>query len=116
MLGLGLLGTENSIRHLFTKEDWHCRPTLDNLEFLKICAADVDQLEKDSKEEVKQVVFTFGRDKAPGPDGFFQIFWEVIKVDVMTFMKEFHDRGKLSKHFCASFIILIAKENWCGEH
>ena len=53
-------------------------------------------------------------DKAPGQDNFpiafFQTFWEVIKEDVMIFMKEFLVRGKLSKHIGASFITLIAKK------
>ena len=99
---------------LFSKEDWDCQTTLDTLEFPTICAADADGLEKDFEEEVKAAVFNLGRDKAPSPDGFplafFQIFWEVIKVDVMNFMKEFQDRDKLSKHFGASFITSIAKK------
>lgn len=30
-------------------------------------------------------------------------------MDVVAFMKEFHEKGKLSKHIGASFIALIAK-------
>lgn len=31
-------------------------------------------------------------------------------MDVMAFMTEFHEKGKLSKHIGASFIALIAKK------
>ena len=31
-------------------------------------------------------------------------------MDVMTFMKEFHENGKLSKHIDALFIVLITKK------
>lgn len=31
-------------------------------------------------------------------------------MDVMAFMKEFHEKGKFSKHIGASFIVLIAKK------
>ena len=37
-------------------------------------------------------------------------FGENIKVDVLNFMREFHDRGKLSKHIGATFITLIEKK------
>lgn len=51
--------------------------------------------------------------KAPGPNGFplafLQTFLEKIKVDVVAFMTEFHEKGKLSKHIGASLIALIAK-------
>ena len=56
---------------LFSKEDWIAIQTLDNLEFPELCVVDADWLENDfEEEEVNEVVFTLGRDKAPGPDGF----------------------------------------------
>lgn len=101
-------------KDLFTKEDCDC-PSLDKLEFSMIDEADADLIEKQfNKAEVKAAVFDLGGEKAPRPDGFplsfFQIFWENIKEDVMNFMNEFHERGKLSKHIGASFITLIAKK------
>lgn len=88
---------------------------LDNLEFALINEAEADRLEKAfEEEEVKAAVFALGRDKAPGPNGFplefFRLFWEEIKLDAMTFTKEFHEKGKLSKQIGASFIVLIAKK------
>lgn len=48
------------------------------------------------------MVFNLGGDKAPSPDrfplAFFQRFWENIKVDVLNFMREFHDRGKVANY------------------
>ena len=66
------------------------------------------------EEEVRKVVFDMTGDKAPGPDGFpmslFQRFWTMLKKDIMAFINEFHQRGKLSKGLGASFIVLIMKK------
>lgn len=55
-----------------------------------------------------------GRDKAPGPDCFpmvfFQIFWNEVEDDIMAFLNEFHSRGKLSKNLGASFSALVPKK------
>lgn len=101
-------------KDLFSKEEW-VRPSLDNLEFSMIDEASASWLEKNfDEEEVKAAVFELRGDKALDPNGFpiafFQFFWETIKQDVMQFMREFHKRGKLSKHIGASFITLIAKK------
>lgn len=52
-------------------------------------------------------------ERAPGPDGFsvffFQRFWLDLKDEIMDFVKELHERGKLSKNLCATFIALIPK-------
>ena len=51
--------------------------------------------------------------KAPGPDGFpaefYQVFWEVIKDDIMTLFMDFHkeDLNLFSLNF--GIIILIPK-------
>lgn len=64
---------------------------------------DVSWLERDFKEqEIKVAVFKLGGHKASGPYGFllvfFQRFWEDTKEDILAFMKEFHSKGKLSRH------------------
>jgi hypothetical protein len=45
--------------------------------------------------EVKEAVFQMEHNKAPGPDGFlaefFQVFWEIIKEDLMALFKDFHE-------------------------
>lgn len=100
-------------KDLFTKEDCDC-PSLDKLAFSMIDEAETDLIEKQfNEEEVKAAVFDLGGEKAPRPgvfpSAFFQIFWENIKEDVMNFMNEFHERGKLSKHIGASFITLMQR-------
>ena len=53
-------------------------------------------------------------DKVPGLDGFsisfFHKFWDLLRIDIMVFMKELHSRGRLSKSIGASFIALIPKK------
>ena len=48
-----------------------------------------------SKEEVKQVVFQMEHNKASRPDGFpaefCQVFWEIIKGDLMSLFKDFQE-------------------------
>jgi hypothetical protein len=51
------------------------------------------------EEEVKKAVFQMEHNKSPGSDGFsakfYQVFWDVIKGDLMTLFHEFH-HGPLS--------------------
>jgi hypothetical protein len=71
-------------------------------------------LERDfGEEEVRKVVTAMAGDKAPGPDGFsmafFQACWEVLRMDIMKVLSDFHARGKFEKSLNASFITLIPK-------
>jgi hypothetical protein len=69
--------------------------------------ADIPQISAEDNEkltvvftenEVKNAVFQMKHNKAPSPDDFpvefYQIFWEIIKGDLMTLFKVFHE-GKL---------------------
>ena len=51
--------------------------------------------------------------KASGPDGFsvafFQVCWDVLRVDIMKVFRDFHARGMFEKSLNASFILLIPK-------
>ncbi|CAL5437950.1 unnamed protein product [Camellia sinensis] len=63
---------------------------------------DVELLEADFLEvEVEAAVKSCEGNKAPGPDGFnlmmFQKCWQIIKSDVLNFMREFHQDAKLVK-------------------
>lgn len=53
-----------------------------------------------SEEEVKHVVFQMEHSKAPGPDGFpaefCQVFWEVIKEDLMALFRDFYEKKATS--------------------
>lgn len=66
------------------------------------------------EEEVRQAIFDLECDKAPGPDGFpmafFQRLWKETKDEILTFLKEIHLRGKLSRNLYESFIALIPKK------
>jgi hypothetical protein len=46
------------------------------------------------EEEVKQAIFQMEHNKAPGPDGFpaefYQVFWDLIKDDLLSLFHEFH--------------------------
>ena len=48
-----------------------------------------------SEKEVRDAIFQMKHNKAPGPDGFpiefYQVFWSLIKEDLMAMFKDFHD-------------------------
>lgn len=102
-------------RSLFSNDLWE-RPHLGNIVFEVIGEEEAKWLERNfEEEEVCQAVFGLAGDKGPGPDGFpmafFQRFWKMVKKDVMDFLEEPSQRGKLSKGFGASFIVLILKKS-----
>lgn len=74
----------------------------------------VEQLEAEfSEEEIKSVIRSSDGNKAPGPDGFnlsfFKKCWEIVRVDVLQFMREFHQNASLVGGINSSFIALIPK-------
>ena len=64
-------------------------------------------------EEIKLAVSSCGSDKAPGPDGFtfkfFKTYWDLVKDDIVEFVKYFETLGKFSNGCNSSFISLAAK-------
>ncbi|WMV19159.1 hypothetical protein MTR67_012544 [Solanum verrucosum] len=58
-------------------------------------------------------------DKAPGPNGFTMAFfihcWDVVKVEVIGAIQNFHSRGYFEKSFNATFIALIPKKMGATE-
>ncbi|XP_028062047.1 uncharacterized protein LOC114265425 [Camellia sinensis] len=52
--------------------------------------------------------------KAPGPDGFnlicIQKGWRIMKADIIKFMADFHENGRLVKGLNCSFVTLIPKK------
>ncbi|XP_077245928.1 uncharacterized protein LOC143885616 [Tasmannia lanceolata] len=90
------------------------RPSPEVLEFCELSMAQRSTLEKPfEEEEIEKGVFSFSRDKAPGPDGFclalFQSCWPYVKGDIMKFFDEFFDGLVLDKGTGATFITLIPK-------
>jgi hypothetical protein len=67
-----------------------------------------------TEQEVKKVVFQMKHNKAPEPDGFpaefYQIFWEIIKGDLMPLFKDFYeDKLPLFSHNFG-IIMLLPKQ------
>jgi hypothetical protein len=71
-------------------------------------------VEEFSEKEIRDAVFQMKHNKAPGPDGFpaefYQVFWSLIKDDLMAMFRDFH-RGNLPL-FSLNFgiITLLPKE------
>jgi hypothetical protein len=72
-------------------------------------------IEEFSENEVRAAIFQMEHNKAPGPDGFppefYQVFWNLIKDDLMALFREFH-QGELHLH-SLNFgnIILLPKKD-----
>ncbi|KAL8108518.1 hypothetical protein AgCh_024828 [Apium graveolens] len=99
-------------------------------------------LQEVHEDEVKEAVFAMHPDKACGPEGlnpdFFQVFWDIVKHDVINFCRRFIQLGELPSEVNEIVICLIpkvkaptvedtshvlftcnaARELWCelGEH
>lgn len=90
------------------------RPKFISDGFNKISELDNDLLIKPfSEEEIKEAVWSCGSDKAPGPDGFTfnfcKKYWDLIKIDVIRFVKDFELSGSIANGCNSSFISLIPK-------
>jgi hypothetical protein len=66
------------------------------------------------EKEVREAIFQMKHTKAPGPDGFpaelYQVFWSLIKDDLMAMFRDFHvgDLPLFNLNF--GVIVLIPKE------
>jgi len=75
-----------------------------------------EHLTQDFQEsEVREAIFQMEHNKAPGPDGFpaefCQVFWDVIKEDLMALFQDFH-QGTLPLHSLNfGTIILLPKKS-----
>ncbi|GKV21933.1 hypothetical protein SLEP1_g31856 [Rubroshorea leprosula] len=106
-------GVAEYFKNIFTEEVWQ-RPKLDGIGFKQISQADNELLVAPfSEEEVRKVIWECDSSKAPGPDGFnfgfLKSMWEDIKTEVIGFVKEFQEQGRLERGSNASFIVLIPK-------
>ncbi|GKU94281.1 hypothetical protein SLEP1_g7800 [Rubroshorea leprosula] len=63
--------------------------------------------------EIKEAIWDCDPSKSPGPDGFnfrfIMSMWDVIKADIVNFVREFQQHGRMVKGSNASFIVLIPK-------
>ena len=66
-----------------------------------------------SNSEIHNAVFSLSRDSSPGPDGFgayfYQIYWDIIKKDMIQAVQEFFLTGKLLNNYNSNSIVLIPK-------
>ena len=85
------------------------RPRLDGVEFKTINhKANAKLVARFEEDEVWVVVWECGSSKSPGPDGlnfkFIKKFWNVMKMNVLRFLDEFHANGRFRKGNNASFL------------
>nr|KAJ0222743.1 hypothetical protein LSAT_V11C200067800 [Lactuca sativa] len=96
------------------KEKWPIRPLLIRKTFKQLSIDQVQSLELPiTPEEIKNVVWRCGNDKALGPDGFtFKIIkenWDIISGDIINFVNHFEHHASLAKGCNSSFITLVPK-------
>ncbi|GKV41862.1 hypothetical protein SLEP1_g49342 [Rubroshorea leprosula] len=102
-------------KDLFSEEAWQ-RPRLDGIRVNQISQAENEMLGAVFEEkEIKEAIWDCCSSKSPGPDGFnfgfVKKMWEDIKVEVIDFVQEFWDQGRLARGSNASFIVLIPKKD-----
>lgn len=96
------------------------RPKLDRLHFNSISEASRQMLETAFMEEkiMHGLKFCNGN-KDPGPDDFsmkfLQVFWDLLKEDIMAIFKDLHTSGKFVKSINTTFITLIPKRIGANE-
>ena len=93
-------------------QEW--RPSVEDMWFIVLHSQDVSKLEEPfCGEEAFMALSKLNRDKAPGLDGFSLAFWQhcrdVVKVEVLSFFKEFHEQGCFVKILNATFLVLVPK-------
>lgn len=68
-----------------------------------------------SMEELKTAVWHCDSYKCPGPDGvnfgFIKDFWDDMKFELLNFVSDFRQNGKLLKGINSTFITLIPKKD-----
>ncbi|XP_028096869.1 uncharacterized protein LOC114296740 [Camellia sinensis] len=84
-------------------EEWCSRPKLSGI-FSSINSRQNDNLVAAfTEQEIWEAIHDCDGNKAPGPDGFnmacFQKCWKIMKNEILQFMTEFHENGKLGFRF-----------------
>ncbi|WJZ97251.1 hypothetical protein VitviT2T_015870 [Vitis vinifera] len=109
---------KNSVVGAFKKlytDEWGWRPWVEGLSFMRLASNEAEGLEIPFSEgEVYVALLDLGKDKAPDPDGFTMAFWlfcwDVVKIEIMGFFREFHERGRFVKSLNATFLVLVPKK------
>ena len=102
----GIIVGDNNLKNYITNyyKNLFGQPEANNFSLVESRIEDIPQVSAEknirltspfTEEEVKQTVFQMEHNKAPGPDGFpaefYQVFWEIIKGDLMSLFKDFHE-------------------------
>ena len=105
-----------AFRNLYSEEGGR-RSSIDGLTFMGLDSNEAERLEfLFSEEEVFVALSDLGKDKTLGPDGFTMTFWlfcwDVVKVEVLGFFSDFHERGggRFVKSMNATFLVLAPKK------
>ena len=103
-----------AFQKLYSKEE-RSSPSIDGLSFMGLASSEAEGLEIPfTEEDVFAALLDLGKDKALGPDGFTMAFWffcwDVMKVEIMGFFREFHERGRFVKSLNATFLVLVPKK------
>jgi len=96
------------------KKQYISRPGVRNMNFKTLSFVEGGSLVKPfSVEEVKVAMWDCDCFKSPRPDGvnfgFIKEFWLILKDDIMRYITEFHQNGKLARGINTTFIALIPK-------
>ncbi|GKA23566.1 RNA-directed DNA polymerase, eukaryota [Tanacetum coccineum] len=79
-----------------------------------LSSAQVSLLEHSiSEREVYDAIRDYGSEKSLGPDGFsfafYKKYWDILKTDIMAYVREFFENGNIPSGCNSSFITLIPK-------
>ncbi|GJV83550.1 RNA-directed DNA polymerase, eukaryota [Tanacetum coccineum] len=96
------------------KEENRARPLFNSNLFKQLSSDEVQFLDCNfTNVEIKEAVWEYRSDKAPGPDGFtfkfFKKHWDILENDVFSFVKEFESSSYIPVRCNSSFITLIPK-------
>ncbi|WMV51457.1 hypothetical protein MTR67_044842 [Solanum verrucosum] len=102
------------------RENEHWRPQFSPREQVVLNEEDNLFLQSQfGEQEIKECVCDYAGEKAPGPDSFTMTFfihcWDVVKVEVIAAIQNFHSQGYFEKSFNATFITLIPKKMGATE-
>ena len=94
-------------------EEW--RPHLEMENCPRISVGDNSMMEAPFEpHEILESIKACAGDKAPGPDGFsmefFKQCWDIINVDLVAAIQNFHEKCFFEKSLNATFIALIPKK------
>ena len=91
-----------------------------DMRYIVLHCQDAAKLEEPfCEEELFIALSELNGDKALGPDdfslAFWQHCWDVVKVKVLSFFKEFHEHGCFAKNLNATFLVLVPKRGEAEE-